>query len=848
VPPNPQDPIDAPTWRRISELFDTARDLDAAARTAWLAELERSEPPVAGWLHRLLAAHADAATADWLDRGPALTLPAGDGPAAGSLAEGARVGPWRLLRPLGQGGMAAVWLAERADGAYTRQVALKLPLVWRLDGSTGGRFARERDIVAALEHPHIARLYDAGTGEGGVPWLAIEHVPGQPIDAYADAARLPLRGRIELMLQVLGAVQHAHTQLVIHRDLKPSNVLVDEHAQVKLLDFGIAQLIEADAHEASPGELTRAGAQALTPAYAAPEQAAGRPLSTATDVYAAGVLLHKLLTGVLPKDATCASVAAAAAGVAHAQVLRGDLDAILTQALRPEPAQRYASAAAFADDLRRWLQREPVLARREGAGYRLRRFVQRNRLAVGAGVAVALSLVLGLAAALVQAERAARERDRALDARFRSEAVAFFLNDLLVEAARDDKPITVPALLARGETMARASLADQPANLGQVLSIIGTHRAEVDTPAAGRPLIQEALALVRDDELRRDIECEDASWQGRLGEIEPAMATLARIGRDPAVRAITRSTCLGYLADFQQDRGELIEALATTEQALAQWQASRERWAQYEVALRTRLGSRLMALSRGDEAEAQFSQSLARIEQIGQTRGMAGIGLRNQRGFLAFMAGDAALAAELYGRNLQIFAEDKKDGPPPAVFIFNAGAAELERGANEAARTLLTRAASVADANGDAVVRWRARCLGAAAAVRAGDRREAAALMAAAQALPLPKAAPQVRQAHVQCAFAGAELALAEGRADAAQRTLAGLDAPQAGTPLQPHVRATLDLLRSRAALAAGDAAAARAWAEQALAQAKALQGARAASVRTEAAAQALAAALAAPR
>jgi serine/threonine-protein kinase len=845
-----QEEIAAATWARASVLFDTALDLPEVERAAWLEEIERSEPQVAPWLRRLLAAHAERHTSDWLEQGPALDLSPLLAPAA--WGPGSRFGPWRMLERLGQGGMAEVWRAERADGAYERQVALKLPTSWRPDRAGAQRFERERDILARLEHPHIAPLYDAGIADDGTPWLALAWVQGQPIDRHAAQAALPVSARVDLMLQVLDAVHHAHTRLIIHRDLKPSNVMVNERGEVQLLDFGIAKLLGGDDEHAHDTALTRAGGRPLTPAYAAPEQVRGEPLGTASDVYSAGVLLFELLTGRLPyrvlqptaaqleQAITMGDVVTASAACSDAatrRMLRGDLDAVLARALQTDPARRYASADALAADLRRWRAGERVHAQTDTLGYRLRKFVARNRLAVGAAAAVAASLLVGLGVALWQAERAAHERDRALQARFTSEAVNFFLNDLLVEAARSDAPVTVPQLLARGEAMARATLARQPANLGMVLHIIGSHRAEVDSPEAGRRLMAEALTLVRDDELRRDIECEDASWQGRQGEVDAAMQRLSSIGEDVSVRPITRALCLAYLADFQQDQGNLPLALATTERALEQWGQSREQWAQFEATFRTRLGTRLAALGRIDEAIGHYAHAMARVEQLGLARGMTGIGLRNQWGFAAFMAGDAQGAASLFEKNLTYFAEDKKDGPPPAVFIFTAGQAALDAGQLDTAAARLAQAVRVADAQGDKVVAARARCMAAQAALRSGDAAAAQRWWAQVTASPALDAAP--RPVQVGCTLARAELAVQAARPGEAVTALDGLLA--SSPPLPPHLQVAALTERSKAHLAIGKRAAALADAQEALRQAQALQGGRARSFRTEAAQRALA-------
>ena len=298
--------------------------------------------------------------------------------------EGRRVGPYRLLRLLGRGGMGAVWLAERADGMSERKVALKLPHASVVGSAPRERFAREGSILGTLENPLIARLLDAGVAEDGQPYLAIEYVEGTSLTTYCDANRLALNARIALMVQVLSAVQHAHKNLVIHRDLKPANILVTREGQVRLVDFGIAKLMIDG--QASETELTQIGGRALTPDYASPEQIAGRPVSTASDVYSLGVVLYVLMCGQrpyrLPRDSRGALEEAILSAqpikpslqhitddiaearsttpkrLAHA--LAGDLETIVLKALKKDPARRYTTADALMQDLRRYLAGEPV--------------------------------------------------------------------------------------------------------------------------------------------------------------------------------------------------------------------------------------------------------------------------------------------------------------------------------------------------------------------------------------------------------------------------------------------------------------------------------------------------------
>ena len=431
-------------WPAFSALLDTALALPESEREPWLRTLGAEHAAVLPWLQKVLAHSGERVPADFLDAPPAL-LPAGDGSAAANhrdedFHEGQMVGPYRLLRRIGEGGMGVVWLASRADGAYVREVALKLPHAHLLSGAIRNRFRRERDILAALAHPHVAQFHDAGLGDDGQPYLALEYVEGVPLTHYCRAHRLPVSERLRLMLQVLSAVQHAHARLIVHRDLKPSNVLVTAAGDVKLLDFGIAKLLNADDSDEATRDLTRLAGPAATPDYAAPEQLAGQPITVAADIHALGVMLYELLCGSRPYDsarprrpglsrehsprpeARLASLhvtpaAAAEAGGISAKALRkaiaGDLDAILAKAIDPDPARRYLSIEAFSADLRRHAQHQPILARHIGPRTRAWKFIRRHRLGVLFSATLAAVVLVGVAGVLMQARETRREAMRA---------------------------------------------------------------------------------------------------------------------------------------------------------------------------------------------------------------------------------------------------------------------------------------------------------------------------------------------------------------------------------------------------------------------------------------------------
>jgi serine/threonine protein kinase len=368
---------------------------------------------------------------------------------ASQLSAGVRVGPYELQHELGRGGMGVVWLAKRADGQHERQIALKMPIAGELGWLIKARFARERAILASLEHPGIARLYETGVDDTGQPYIALEYVPGQPIHHYVRSHALKPDAIVRLFIKVLDAVSHAHAQLVIHRDIKPTNILVDAKGEPHLLDFGIAKLLDSDDGEtADATQLTRESGRALTLDYASPEQINSAPLGTASDIYALGVVLFELLTGsrpYFPKGPTrrdleqaileqepprpsdhlltttgkrTQGASSSASDIAKAsRQLRGDLDTIVLKALKKLPQQRYTTAQAFADDLKRYLAFEPIQAKPDSGWYSFKKFVRRNRVVVAGSSALVTSLSLGLVGTLYQtriADEKARQTQHAL--------------------------------------------------------------------------------------------------------------------------------------------------------------------------------------------------------------------------------------------------------------------------------------------------------------------------------------------------------------------------------------------------------------------------------------------------
>jgi len=475
-------------WPDFSRLLDEALELPDDARADWLATQDLRDPAASAWLRRVLR-HASAATApEYLERPRIDRAPDED------VQADAVIGNYRLVREIGTGGMGVVWLAQRSDGQLDRDVALKLPHVHLLAGAVRERFARERNILARLNHPHIATLYDAGLAANGRPYLALEYVDGVPITQWCRERRAAIEQRLALMLQVMDAVEYAHARLVVHRDLKPSNLLVTAEGDVKLLDFGIAKLLATDDLPSEGSTLTRMGHRIATPGYSAPEQLSGMAVTTRADVYALGVVLYELLCGQRPfadvaepsgqgaEPPRCSTrvdpeFSASVSGCDPAtlrRLLRGDLNAILAKAIDPSPEKRYGSVEAFAADLKRYRAHEPIVAQRIGRLSLAAKFVRRHRLGTGFAAVLVTAIAIGIAIVAWESNEAAQQARRA-------EAAKAFLVDIFSASdprIASDKPrgeITARELLDLGATRIEREFANDPptqiALLGTVADI-----------------------------------------------------------------------------------------------------------------------------------------------------------------------------------------------------------------------------------------------------------------------------------------------------------------------------------------------------------------------------------------
>ena len=515
-------------WSDIEALFEAALEQPPGERAVWLSD-HCDDPERRARVERLLAAHERSGGI--LDE--PLYPPADESEVPSpDAAEGRRIGPYRTVHLLGHGGMGSVYLAERADGQFDQQVALKLLRTGFDTEERTRRFLAERQILATLTHPNIARLLDGGVAEAGQPFFVMEYVDGRPLGQYCDAHRLSIQERLRLFVTVCRAVQYAHRNLIVHRDLKPSNILVTDGGTVKLLDFGIAKLLDPDALPSHSAPRTRTGFLPMTPAYASPEQVRGEAITTASDVYQLGIILYELLIGRRPyrvrgrtpseiehlictKEPSRPSTAITEGeklppeDVGRARktsadqlrrVLRGDLDMIALTALRKESTRRYDSAGQLAEDVERHLTGRPVTARAHTWRYRVGKFVRRHRW----GVTVAAAIVLLVAGAVVglmrQNRRIAQERDRVRVEAMKAEHVKDFLIDLFGQSdpltARGDTA-TVEEVLEAGAARVQKDLADQPEIQAEMMNAIGGVYKRLGRYEDARPLLEEALATQR---------------------------------------------------------------------------------------------------------------------------------------------------------------------------------------------------------------------------------------------------------------------------------------------------------------------------------------------------------------
>lgn len=692
-------PLRPDQWQLLSPYLDKALTLSAEQRASWLEALRAQNRDLAEQIQTLLNSEVAVEQEAYLERGP--TLPTGN-----PFSAGQTVGAYRLHSPIGQGGMGTVWLAERSDGRFERRAAVKF-LTVALAGRGGEeRFRREGAILARLSDPNIAKLLDAGVTEDGQPYLVLEYIEGPPIDHYCDERKLDVRARLTLFLDVLAAVAHAHANLIVHRDIKPTNVLVSKEGEVKLLDFGIAKLLD-DEGRGSATMLTREAGSALTPEYAAPEQVMGGTVTTATDVYSLGVLLYVLMTGQHPAGPapyTAAQLFKAIVenearrpsdvvtlGTDHGaeqalgrsvpadrlrRQLRGDLDTIILKALKKDPEERYRSVTALADDVKRFLRNEPISVRPDTLVYRAAKFVRRHRLVVALAATAALAIVAGLVGTVLQARTARVQRDFAYRQLARAEAINDLNTFLLSDAAPSGKPFTVNELLERAEHIVqRESDKRNPRRL-EVLISVGRQYNMSNEQTKSRRLLEEAYDLSRklsDAAIRAKASCALAVPVAFAGEHERAAALaeegLRDVGEEPQF-ALERIFCLLRAGDVAEARGDARKRLELVQSALGVFEKSSLKSELLESQLLMELASSYSSVGRYQEASAAYGRAGVRLTALGRDDTQTAATLYNNWGVTLILAGQPLESEKAFHRAIEISrAEQTEEAVAPMLLV-----------------------------------------------------------------------------------------------------------------------------------------------------------------------------------
>jgi len=706
-------------WRALSPYLDQALNISPEERTAWLESIREQNPSLATDLQTLIREHHALGDEGFLEAG-ASTLP-GPAPLSGQV-----LGAYTLESPIGQGGMGTVWMARRSDGRFEGRAAVKFLNVAFLGGAGEERFKREGSFLARLAHPNIAHLIDAGVSATGQPYLILEYVEGNQIDEYCNKRALDAEERIRLFLDVLAAVAHAHANLIVHRDIKPSNVLVAEDGQVKLLDFGIAKLLEDQTSAAAATVLTRQGERALTLAYAAPEQVTGGPVTTGTDVYALGVLMYLLLAGKHPAESALRSQADLIKAIVDTEparpsdvvvrtksltrALRGDLDTIAAKALKKNPAERYMSVTALAEDLRRYLKHEPISARPDTLAYRARKFVRRNRTAVALAAAGFIATVAGTVGTLIQARTAQIERDFALRQLSRAEAINDLNSFVLSDAAPSGKPFTVNDLLARAEQLVSRQRGADEANRVELLISIGRQYTVQDEYAKARRLLEQAHTLARalpQRSTRARASCALAQSLTREADMAGAerliQEGLNELPDDPRF-ALDRVFCLQRGSEVAGNLGDSHTAVSRAQDAQRALSQSPFRSEVLELDNLIILAGAYQDAGLVREASTAFEQVSPRLSALGRDNTQRAGTLFNNWGIALWMWGRPLDAERLLRRAITVGQDGQTEATVSPMVLVNYARTLKELGRLGEAADYAERAYAKAQAAGDQTV------------------------------------------------------------------------------------------------------------------------------------------------
>ena len=694
-------------FRRVDTIFDAVIDLPTEFQAAFIDQACGGDDELRGEVLDLLRAYHQA---DSFLEAPAAAIAAPILEAAAALSGPLpdRIGAFRIVREIGRGGMGRVFLGERADGDFEQRVAIKLIQ----HGAPGivRRFVEERRILALLDHPGIARLIDGGITPGGLPYFAMELVEGgEPIDRYCASRNLTIDQRVDLFIDVCNAVSYAHQRLVIHRDLKPSNILVKPDGQVKLLDFGIAKLL---GRQQSTSDLTRTEYQALTPEFAAPEQVRGESVSTATDVYSLGVLLYLLLTGERPYDLRGKSLVeverivcneippkpSSCAPAAFQRELRGDLDLIVMTALQKPEARRYQSPVALAQDLLRFRQGRPILARPDSARYRLGKFLSRNRTAVTLATATAVALVTATVFSVVQMREAQAQRQEAVRAARRATAMSE-LQTVLAGDARDadGQPLLPAARIAMAEGVVAKRFGYDPALVAAILADLSNRYFEAGDLAAQRGMLMRAQAIARRANAHNELalaNCIRANGYWIEDKLDSAHADVveakAALGATPRPDPDVQAICLEAEGKWLQATGQPDSGIALLRRALTL--GDEDPGNTQQIGLTNSLAEVLRLSGRTREAVPLFRQILVDLDALGYGNTES---FPNVVNFLATSLVDLGEFAA-YDSTLRGYIRQREAvngaGRVPTLFAFLHARGQLRLGAIDSADIWLARA------------------------------------------------------------------------------------------------------------------------------------------------------------
>jgi len=753
---------DVPRWRRVNALLRQGLALSQAEREIWLASIPDEQADLMPVI-RALFARASIESDLFMAR-PVAPVWAEAIADTGAVRAGEQVGPYRLVRELGSGGMGTVWLAERADGVLRRQVALKLPRYGWAPG-VAERLKQERDALGALEHQHIARLYDAGMTDEGRPYLAMEFIDGAPIDVFAATHNLPVRGRLELFRQVTQAVDFAHRRLIVHRDLKPSNILVTHGGEVRLLDFGAAKLLRDGSSPESA--LTREAGRALSPDYASPEQIRGEPITVASDVYSLGVVLFELLTGSRPYRLERQSSAALEAAIVDAEApapsstvardrklsgaLRGDLDNIVLKALKKSTHERYATVREFADDLQRWLDHEPVRARADSLVYRLRKFVRRNRIAVAATSLVICTLAAATAVTSTEMFEARRQRDEARLQVKRAEAQERFANMVMEQTGPGGRELTREEMLDRSVELLEQQYSNDPRFIARALIPISGRYMDLGDSAKELAALERAETIARqlhDPVLLLAVQCNTVETELARGSLERATGRMSEartlLAHTHGVPLAKRIDCIHAEATLADARGDRATAVERINQAIV-LQEKLDRTDLTYRALLSHAQVLYLHAGRPQDAWAVIEKTLAVLQRTDARNNQARSGALHNQAMALWQMGEVSAALGRETEAFTLVSTEHSDQPAHPVMAAVIGGLLTRMNHPEEAVVWGERALSSARAGGNLGAEVFALAMLAEVEERLGHHQRAAALAHDAASLIQPDSDPRLR-------------------------------------------------------------------------------------------------------